>query len=175
MTPHKIIMLKKIIINLILLLSVFWLSFSLLSPLAISFNPFLAILIYLLMFSVTGIQILWVLGAGILFDFFSPLPFGSYLIIFCFWYLLGAYLVEKFFTNRAFSTLVILTLIINVGFLFFLWLESLLLKLFNALSPFVWSWHDIFLQILSNLVFGAIMFGLTKFFTSRLRMNVVGN
>jgi hypothetical protein len=164
-------MLKKIITNLIILLFVFWFSFSFLSPTTIFLNPFLAILVYLLMFSETEIQALWIVAAGILFDLFSPLPFGSFLVIFCLLYFGGAYLLERFFTKRAFSTMLLLGLIINGIFLLFLLLESLLLNFFNLTPSFVWSWHGVIVQILSNLFFGAIMFMVTKFFTSRLRLN----
>ncbi|MDD5289786.1 MAG: hypothetical protein PHT40_01125 [Patescibacteria group bacterium] len=166
-------MLKKIIINLILLFFVFWLSFTFFSSRAIYFNPFLVILVYLLMFSESEIQLLWILGAGILFDLFSALPFGSHLIIFCLLFLGGTYLLEHFFTKRAFSTMVILILIVNSVFLIFLQLEKILLGFFNVSSPFVWNWSGVLLQILSNLIIGAIMFAVTKFFTSRLRMNTI--
>jgi len=166
-------MLKKIITNIFLIFFVFWFSFSFLSPTTIFLNPFLAIMVYLLMFSEIEIQALWVVVGGILFDFFSPLPFGSFLVIFCLLYFGGSYLLERFFTKRAFSTMLILSLIINGAFLLFLLLESSLLNFFNATPSFIWSWHGAVIQILSNLFFGMIMFAVTKFFTSRLRLNAI--
>lgn len=165
---------KKIITNVFLLFIFFWLSFSFFSSASIFFNPFLAIFVYLLMFSGQRIQSFWFLGSGILFDLFSPLPFGTFLVVFSLLYLIGAYLVDKFFTNRAFSTLILLTFVINILFLILLWLEKMIFNLFNSSTAFVWNWNGIFVQILINLAIGGVLFGVTKFFSNTLRLNAIG-
>jgi flagellar biosynthesis protein FlhB len=88
-------------------------------------------------------------------------------------YIFGAYLIEKFFTNKSYAILAILIFIIVMFFNIILKLESLILKLFGAEQFFVWNWGGIAIQILLNFAIGMIIFGVIKFFTSKLRLNAL--
>lgn len=102
----------KLILNLLLIL--------LITILQISFLPFLNYLTYLNLVLCCIIFITlanyrqglwWTLGAGLILDLYSPLPFGSLTLILLLTVILINFLFKKFFTHRTLPALLSLGLI----------------------------------------------------------------
>jgi hypothetical protein len=161
---------KIILINFFLLLLVFFLVFGLITPLFCFFNHFPVILVYLLIFLPPYIQKFWIFGLGLLMDLFSALPFGLYLLIFYLLFLFCQYLIRKFFSNQSLGAFLFLVLSAETVFKAMLWLFGRLLALLHyAPLPF-FSFSNLLLSLGVNLVIALILFFITNFFSSRLRL-----
>ncbi len=166
-------MFKKIFINIILILIVYFFCVSFLSSFWPFTNLFLPLLVFVLMFFENRLAILWSCGAGFLLDVISPLPFGSYLLFFCLIYLILKYLNQNFFTNQSLNTFFVLTLVGNTFLLFFLFLEKNILALFDNNFFIVFYFWQIAMQLVLNFLVCIILFFTLRFFTNRLRLDLL--
>ncbi|HOY56156.1 MAG TPA: hypothetical protein PLH37_01915 [bacterium] len=166
-------MFKKIFINIILILIVYFFSISFLSSFWPFTNLFLPLFVFVLMFFENRLAILWSCGAGFLLDVVSPLPFGSYLLFFCLTYLVLKYLNQNFFTNQSLNTFFALTLVDNIFLLIFLFLEKKILILFDNNFFIVFSFWQIATQLILTFLTCMVLFFTLRFFTNRLRLDLL--
>jgi hypothetical protein len=105
-------MIAKIITNFILIVSLGILQISLISGLpgmTANLNLVLVILIFILGFSGFDFAILWAVSIGFLFEIFSFLPFGAYLLALSLTIVVANFLLNHFFTNRSLYSFLALT------------------------------------------------------------------
>lgn len=120
----------KIITNIILIISLSVVQIALVSGLpapAGNLNLALVVLIFILGFSGFNFAAWWAVGVGFLFEIFSFLPFGAFLISLSLTVIIANWLLNYFFTNRSLYSFLALTglatviyeLIINLFILIF--------------------------------------------------------
>ncbi len=105
-------MTAKIITNIILIISLSVVQIALVSGLpapAGNLNLALVVLIFILGFSGFNFAAWWAVGVGFLFEIFSFLPFGAFLIGLSLTVIIANWLLNYFFTNRSLYSFLALT------------------------------------------------------------------
>lgn len=125
-------------------------------------NLILVLLIFILALGGLRFSVWWAIGAGLLMDTLSFLPFGTYLISLAAIAFLIDFLLKGWFTNRSLYTFLALTALATFSY-------SILIKLASYLMHFL-SGNELFLilnnefwvnelnQLILNLLLAAIIF-----------------
>lgn len=166
----------KIIINIFLIfaLSIFQFSFISGLPAGLSnFNLILVVLIFIL--SLSGIEpVLWrALGAGLVLDIFSFLPFGVFLFSLSLSFLAANFLLINFFTNRSLYSFLALTAITSIFFDF-------IFNLINYFFQYIYTdkifflfnlgfWKSLAYTEVFNLIAVIIIFYAINFLNKKLK------
>jgi hypothetical protein len=163
---------KKFLIHLLLVLLVFWLTYSFFAV-GKSFNAFFVLLIYFLIFFDDFAAIFWMVGPAFCLELISPLPFGLYLINFFLIYILAQYLIKKFLMQQSLGSFLLLVMASQLSFYLLLWLEKIFFSFLNTEFYFtIWQGRLIW-EAAINLLLGLVLFGGTKFFTNRLHLDIL--
>jgi cell shape-determining protein MreD len=166
----------KIIFNLILIivLSVIQISFISALPFGLSnFNLALVSLAIILMISNFNISLWWAVGMGFLFDIYSFLPFGTYLVCFFLTVLVANFLLSNFFTNRSLYSFIALIFLSSLCFNFIFYISVYLWGAFGGVSIAVSFgrifWENLVWQIFLNIIAVFFLFHITNFVSKRLK------
>lgn len=119
----------------------------------------------------------WALGAGLILDLYSSLPFGSLTLILLLTTILINFIFKKLFTHRTFPALLSLGLIATLFYqITFLILNYFfyLIKLTSFITPLNKIYFSAFLyQIILNLIF-LILLGLINKFRPKFSLDKAG-
>lgn len=166
-------MTKRIIVNLSILFLFFIFLFGIISNLTIYINVWLISLPFLILFFDKQTVYLWVFCAGLILDILSPMPFGFYIMILFFLYIILSYLSHHILTQKSLSAFLTLNLVSLALFYISFFLINLFLNLMNYPVLYFISLKIIFIQTVINLILAVILFFITNFFTKRLRLETI--
>jgi len=165
----------KIIINIFLILILFIIQFSFISGLPgimSRINFVIIILIFILVLFNLKLALLWSLGLGILFGFFSFLPFGSHLFCLLISVVFSNFLFKNFFTNRSLYSFLLLTFFISI---FYNVLMIILLLIYNFFGNYMllkinmYFFENKFYELILNFIVVIILFYIINFFSKKLK------
>jgi rod shape-determining protein MreD len=115
----------------------------------------------------------WAVGAGIILDTFSFLPFGIYLISLALTALVIDYLWKSFFTNRSIYSFISLTFFAFIVYKIILYISTTLISLVLTQSFLIEIsmkfWERELYALIVNLVFVILIFYLFTFASKSLR------
>jgi len=142
----------------------FWLRFL---------NPVIIFLIFSLEFGSDFKNIWWFLPIGLIFDIYSFLPFGFFLVFWPLIFIFARLMAKNFFTNRSFYSFLGLTF--SVCLVYFLFLNLAIYffpgagvsERFFLLSKTFWL--NLFFSLSLNLVIVTLIFNLANMATDRLK------
>ncbi len=169
-------MYSKIIVNILLIISLYIVQVSFISGLPSFFrhlNLVIVVLIFILGLTNLKLAFWWSIGVGILFDVYSFIPFGVYLISFSSVILLANFLLTNFFTNRSLYSFLALTFFAYFGYKFFTYFLYYFSHFFTR-QDFILNigknfWLSELSQLIINLFIVAIVFYLLGFVSNRLK------
>lgn len=170
-------MIIRILINLVLIIfvTIFQLAFVNNLPAWLSqFNLIIIILIFARELGSSKKIIWWFLLIGFLFDIYSPLFFGFFLIFWPVVFLFYSILSSSFFTNRSLYSFLGLTIFTTLFYYSFLHLGFYLLKVFSGGGVvFFLLVKNFYLNLLFgiclNLIAVLIIFYLINFISNKLK------
>ncbi|MFH1610521.1 MAG: rod shape-determining protein MreD [Patescibacteria group bacterium] len=168
-------MFKKTVFNLILLLLFFFILFGFISHLSIYTNLWIIIIVYLILFFDDYTALLWTFGLGFLLDLFSITPFGFYILVLSLIYLILSHLSKRVLTHKSLSTFITLSLIAIIVFYFTMWNLNIVFGVFGLETFYSFSFFNILIQTLINLLVSVLLFFIANFFTKRLRLESIYN
>ncbi|MFA6306324.1 MAG: hypothetical protein WCV70_00705 [Patescibacteria group bacterium] len=158
----------KIITNIILIISLGIVQISLISGLpglAGSLNLALVVLIFILGFSGFNFTAWWAVGLGFLFEVFSFLPFGAYLISLSLTVVIANWLLNYSLTNRSLYSFLALAALATV--IYELAINSFVLIFAEASSSALVTQSNFWLSLLEkiglNLLFTFIIYYIIYF------------
>ena len=115
----------------------------------------------------------WAIGAGVILDTFSFMPFGIYLISLALTALVINYLWKSFFTNRSIYSFMSLTIFAFVTYKLILYisttLASLILTQSYLIEISIKFWENELFALIVNLIFVILFFYLFTFASKSLR------
>lgn len=167
-------MIVKIIINFLLIISLGILQIAFISGLPgwlNDINLYLAALIFILGFASFNFAAWWAIGAGLMLELFSFLPYGIFLVGLFLTIIITNFLLNYFFTNRSlysFLALVSLSTLIYeiiVNLMLLIFSETYGGSLFASLN----SWIIILEKIAVNLILTLVVYYLIHFLLRNLR------
>ncbi len=165
----------KIIINIFLILILFIVQFSFISGLPgvmSRINFVIIILIFILVLFNLKLTLLWSLGLGLLFGFFSFLPFGSELFCLLMSVVFSNFLFKNFFTNRSLYSFLLLTFFMSV---FYNILMIILLLIYNFFDNYIllkidiYFWENKFYELMLDFIIVVMLFYIINFFSKKLK------
>ncbi|MDD4271369.1 MAG: hypothetical protein PHF50_01035 [Patescibacteria group bacterium] len=156
-------MIVKIITNIILIIGLGVMQIALVGDLpgmASNLNLILVVLIFILGFLSFNFAICWVIGIGFLFEVFSFLPFGVYLISLSLTIIIANFLLNYFFTNRSLYSFLALTALATIIYELVI---NLFVLIFMETSSTAWLaagnfWFSLLEQIGLNLLLAFIIY-----------------
>jgi len=169
-------MYSKIIVNIILILSLVIVQLSFISGLPMgldNLNLILVVLVFILGLINLDLAIWWVIGAGVLLDIFSFLPFGVYLICLSLMIIIINFLLVNFFTDRSLYSFLALTGLATLIYEFsFGAFSYLTLRISGNEMNFVLNksfWLAKLSQLSLNLAVAFVIFYLVNFVSKKLK------
>lgn len=169
-------MIKKIVIQVILIVLVLALQLSLINNLPPPFNNFnlcLSLIIFISIIFSYRLAIIWVLSLGFALDGLLVAPFGLHLVSLFLTVVLVRILFVNLFTNKSIYTILTQGLIGTVAYGILLSVFSWGLFYFKVSDlPLMISWSRIYQlgwEIIFNLIFLAILFFVLWFLSNKLK------
>jgi len=166
----------KIFLNFILVIFLSIIHFSFMGNLPFNLfniNIILVAIIFTLALSDLKYALWQVVGFGFIFDIYSFLPFGIYLISLSTSVLLINFLLKRFFTNRSlysFCALIIFfTIFYEFIFNFFVYMFSILRENIIFFIFYKDFWVNVFFQIIFNLLAVFFIFYILNLFSDKLK------
>lgn len=166
----------KIILNILLVIILALIQFSLISGLPAgleNLNLVLVVLIFALSLYSLESALWQAVGVGLILDIFSFLPFGVFLVSLFLSCLAANFLLVNFFTNRSFYSFLALTAITSFfyGLIFNLinhfFQFDLVEKTFFIFNPSFWQ--AFVFQMIFNLISVIIIFYMVNFLSKKLK------
>jgi len=139
--------------------------------LAGNLNLALVILIFILGFSSFNFAVYWAIGTGFLFEVFSFLPFGAYLISLSLTIIIASWLLNYSFTNRSLYSFLALTGLATIIYELMINFFVLIFVEMNSAASIMTGnfWFSILEQIGLNLLFTFIIYYIIYFLGRNLK------
>jgi hypothetical protein len=153
---------------------VVWLFFfSVVSRISIYHFVWPVFIVYLILFFKPSLSLWSIIFLGVFFDWFSPYFFGFYLMLFLLIYSIGFILIKKYLTDKSLSIFLLISGLLTLVSYFYIYLFDLIFKFFDSNLYYNISWKLILIQLVVNAILSVILYGITLFFTKRLRLDLL--
>ncbi|PIT89794.1 hypothetical protein COU23_01985 [Candidatus Kuenenbacteria bacterium CG10_big_fil_rev_8_21_14_0_10_36_11] len=158
----------------LLVLALFVIQHSLITRLDARLIFWPAIISFIIIVFGHRLGLIWGLIIGFLLDIFSPLIFGSHLMIFFLITIVIYLLAKNFLTDRSVMSFIILSLTAALIYVFLLYLiQMILIKLAGQNQIFNFNLKSLFIFLGANLVLILILFLFTLKFSKKLETNIL--
>ena len=158
----------------LLVLALFVIQHSLITRLDAGLIFWPAIISFIIIVFGHRLGLIWGLIIGFLLDIFSPLIFGSHLMIFFLITIVIYLLAKNFLTDRSVMSFIILSLTAALIYVFLLYLiQMILIKLAGQNQILNFNLKSLFIFLGANLVLTLILFLFTLKFSKKLETNIL--
>lgn len=165
-----------ICVNIVTLIVLSVVQLSLINDLPLLFNSMnlvLVALIFLLIVHDSDKALFWSIGIGFVFDMYSFMPFGFYIVYFFVTIFIAHFLLNNFFTNRSLYTFLALTFFATI---FFRIITSVTIDFWRFMNSefgyVIFSkilWQRLLEELVLNLILIIIAFYVNNFLSNRLK------